>query len=82
MLRDALKKAQQEATLVPVGVRLDACAQFVERARNRLSRADEVLQKAKNERVRLEKELRDGEQRSEALRVESSQQRTPPALSN
>ena len=32
MLRDALKKAQQEATMVPVGVRLDACVQFVERA--------------------------------------------------
>ena len=28
-----LKKAQQEATMAPVGVRLDACAQFVERAR-------------------------------------------------
>ena len=36
MLRDALKKAQQDATKVPVGVRFDACAQFVERARNRL----------------------------------------------
>ena len=35
MLRVVLKKAQQEATSPPVGVRLDACAQFVERARNR-----------------------------------------------
>ena len=77
MLRDALKKAQQEATLAPVGVRLDACAQFVERARNRLSRANEELRKAQDERVRLEQELRDGEQRLEALRVEASEQRTP-----
>ena len=66
-----------EATLAPVGVRLDACAQFVERARNRLSRADEELRKAQDERVRLEQELRDGEQRLEALRVEASEQRTP-----
>ena len=79
MLRDALKKAQQEATMAPVGVRLDACAQFVERARNGLSRADEVLRKAQDERVRLEQELRDGEQRLEALRVEASEQWTPPA---
>ena len=41
MLRDALKKAQQEATTAPVGVRLDACAQFVERAR--------MLRKAQDE---------------------------------
>ena len=54
MLWDALKKVQEDATLAPVGVRLDACAQFVERARNRLSRADEVLRKAQDERVRLE----------------------------
>ena len=77
MLRDALKKAQMEATLALVGVRLDACAQFVKRARNRLSRADEVLRKAQDERVRLEQELRDGEQRLEALRVEASEQRKP-----
>ena len=53
MLRDVLKKAQQ-------------CAQFVERARNRLSRAVEALRKAQDERVRLELEWRDGEQRLEA----------------
>ena len=80
MLRDALKKAQQEATSAPVGVRLDACAQFVERARNRLSKADEALRKAQNDRARSEQELRDGEQRLEALRVEASEQiRAPPA---
>ena len=80
MLRDTLKKAQQEATSAPVGVRLDACAQFVERARNRLSKADEALRKAQDDRARLEQELRDGEQRLEALRVEASEQvRAPPA---
>ena len=80
MLRDALKKAQQEATSAPVGVRLDACAQFVGRARNRLSKADEALRKAQDDRARLEQELRDGEQRLEALRVEASEQvRVPPA---
>ena len=75
MLRDALKKAQQEATMAPVGVRLDACAQFVERARNRLSRADEALRKAQDER-----EVGVGvEGWRTALRVEASEQRTPPA---
>ena len=37
----------------------------------------EVLRQA--QRVRLEQELRDGEQRLEALRAEASEQRTPPA---
>ena len=65
--------------VVPVGVRFDTCAQFVERARNRLSRADEALRKAQDERVRLEQELQDGEHRLEAFRVEASEQRTPQA---
>ena len=68
MLRDALKKAQQEVTTAPVGVRLDACPQFVERAKNRLLKADEALRKAQDERCKLEQELREGEQRLEELR--------------
>ena len=58
MLRDALKKAQQEVTTAPVGVRLDACAQFMERAKNRLLKADEALRKA--QRCKLEQELKGG----------------------
>ena len=44
------------------------------RARNRLSRADEALREAQD---RLEQELRDGEQRLEALRVEAFEQVGP-----
>ena len=80
MLRDALKKAQQEVTTAPVGVRLDACAQFVERAKNRLLKADEALRKVQDERCKLEQELREGEQRLEELRAEASEQVcAPPA---
>ena len=80
MLRDALKKAQQEVTTAPVGVRLDACAQFVERAKNRLFKADEALRKAQDERCKLEQELREGQQRLEELRAEAFEQvRAPPA---
>ena len=36
-------------------------AQFVKRARNRLSKANQALVKAQDERARLEQELRDDE---------------------
>ena len=74
MLRDTLKKAQQEATAAPVGVRLDACAQFVERAKNRLLKADKALRKAQDERAKMEQKLREGEQRLEEFRAEASEQ--------
>ena len=72
MVRNALKKAQQEVTVAPVGVQLDACAQFVERAKNRLLKADEALCKVQDERCKLEQELREGQQRFEELRAEAS----------
>ena len=73
-LREALKKAKQETSAAPVGVRLDACAQFVERARARLSRADDVCRKAQEERVKFERESREGEERLEQLWVEASEE--------
>ena len=60
--------------MAPVGVRLDACAQVVERARNRLNKADEALRQAQEEHGKLEQQLREGERRLEELRVEASGQ--------
>ena len=45
-LREGLKKGQQEATAAPVGLRLDACARFIDRARQRLNTAEEAVRQA------------------------------------
>ena len=48
--------------------RLDACTQFLERARKRLARADAELLKLQTERAQLATELAEGQARFEALR--------------
>ena len=70
----------RSASAASVEVHLDACAQFVERARNRLIKADEVLRQAQEDRAKFEQELREGEERLEQLRVEASEQMPPAHL--
>ena len=68
MLRDALTKAQQEATSAPVDVRLVACAQFVESQ-------DQVVQSRRCGKLKTRLE-RDDVQRLEArLRSRSAHHR-------
>ena len=55
-----------------VGERLDACTNFVERARKRLAKADEDLARMQNERAKLDSELAEGVARLDALRAEAA----------
>ena len=68
-LQGALQKAKQSAHVPPVGERLDACHQFIERAKKRLAKADENL--LQTERAQLATELAEGQARFEALRAEA-----------
>ena len=47
-LQEALHKAKQSAHIPPVGERLDACHQFIERAKKRLAKADADLLRLHN----------------------------------
>ena len=69
-LQDALQKAKQSAHVPPIRERLDACTQFLERAKKRLARADVELL-FQTERAQLATELAEGQARFEALRAEA-----------
>ena len=71
-LQDALKKAQEGASVPPVGVRLDSCAQFVERARRRLAKAEVEFNRVQEERALRATELAEGLARLETLRAEAA----------
>ena len=53
------------------GERLDACHQFIERAKKRIAEADEDLLRVQTERAQLATELAEGQARFEALRTEA-----------
>ena len=71
-LQDALTKAQEGASVPPVGVRLDLCAQFVERARRRLAKAEVEFNCVQEERALRATELAEGLARLETLRAEAA----------
>ena len=62
----------------PVGVRLDSCVQFVERARRRLAKAEEDFNQVQEERAKLAAELSEGLARLETLRAEAAVPGAPP----
>ena len=63
----ALKKLHVQASS-PVGVRLDACQRFVERARKRYAAVQEAVEQALKTKSRLDCELQEGLQRLQRLR--------------
>ena len=81
LLQEALSKARKAAQVAPVGERLEACTQFIERAKKRLEKSDLELEKIQAERARLAAELAEGQARLEALRTEagSAAPTQPPA---
>ena len=76
-------KAKQHATPSPVGVRLDSCARFVERVRNRLNNADLAIREWQELREKFAADLEKGEADLEALRSEAAAAvPVPPVASN
>ena len=75
----ALKKLRVQI-LSPVGERLDACQQFVERARKRFAAAQEAVEQALKTKSRLENEFEEGLQRLQRLREEAAAQTIPAPM--
>ena len=69
-LEASLKKAQQQATIPPVAQQAEQTAQFIERAKKRLSSAEEWVQWAQDWRSECAKELHDAELRLARIRAE------------
>ncbi len=69
----SLKKLRTKS-VAPVGERLDACQQFVERERKRFAAAEEAVMKALQTKSRLECELEEGLSRLKCLREEAAAQ--------
>ena len=72
-----LKKVRAQS-IQPIGERLDACQQFVERARKRFVAAEDAVMKALQTKSRLESELNEGVQRLQRLREEAAAQPRAP----
>ena len=53
-LHMALKAAQQRSKVGPIQERLDSCRQFIERAKKRVLRADEVIARAVEQKAIFE----------------------------
>ena len=74
-LVSALKKARaQSQSQLAIGVRLDSCRAFVERAKKRLAGAEEAVTKALSLKSAMEAELEQGLARLQSLREEAAAQ--------
>ena len=62
-LLTALKAAQERSKMGPIQERLDSCRQFIERAKKRVLRADEVIARAVEQKAIFEVEVAQAEQR-------------------
>ena len=67
----ALKAAQQRSKVGPIQERLDSCRQFIERAKKRVLRADEVIARAVEQKAIFEAEVAQAEQRLVMLEAEA-----------
>ena len=69
-LREALKKARQQAVPLSPQDKVAQCESFLERARKREAAARELVLQAQTELTRLSAEVVEGEQRLATLRAE------------
>ena len=77
-LLTALKAAQERSKMGPIQERLGSCRQFVERAKKRVLRADEVIARAVEQKAIFEAEVAQAEQRIVLLQAEAAA--TTPAV--
>ena len=67
----ALKAAQQRSKVGPIQERLDSCRQFIERAKKRVLRANEVIARAVEQTAIFETEVAQAQQRLVVLEAEA-----------
>ena len=71
-LLTALKAAQERSKVGPIQERLDSCRQFIDRAKKRVLRADEVIARAVEQKAIFEAEVAQAEQRLVLLQAEAA----------
>ena len=71
-LQEALRAAQTEASVLPVQERVESCKLFLERARKRVQRAQEVIDRACEQKALYEAEVVEGEARLAKLEAEAA----------
>ena len=76
-LREALKRARQQAVPLSIPDKVAQCESYLERARKREAVSRELLLRAQAELTRLSAEVAEGEQRLATLRAELERPQTP-----
>ena len=71
-LQEALRVAQARASVHPIQERVDSCKLFLERAEKRVQRAQEVIDRACEQRALYDAEVVEGEARLAKLEAEAS----------
>ena len=71
LLLTAFKAAQERSKVGPIQERLDSCRQFIERAKKRVLRADEVIASAVEQKAIFEAEVAQAEQRLALLQAKA-----------
>ena len=79
-LQEALRVAQTRASVPPIQERVDSCKLFLERAKKRVQRAQEVIDRACEQKVLYEAEVVDGEERLAKLVAEAANIQSPPVV--
>ena len=79
-LQEALRAAQVRASVPPIQERVDSCKLFLERARKRVHRAQEVIDRAHEQKAVYETEVAEGEARLAKLMAEAAFAQTPPVV--
>ena len=76
-LVEALKAARAKSRVPPVSERLTSCRNFLERARKRVTRAEDLIAKAVEKKTAFMQEVEEAEERLKQLEAEASKP-TPP----
>ena len=71
-LQEALRVVRSKTKVPPISERVEACKTFVERAKKRVQRAQEVMDKALAQRIVHEEEVAEGERRLALLQAEAA----------
>ena len=78
-LVEALKAARAKSRVLPVTERLVACRNFLERARKRVARAEELIAKATEQKSAFVLEVQEAEERLQQLEAEAAKP-APPSV--